>query len=86
MKPCSAYCEPEKGVHAIISWTDAALSEIALVRLVYVGRTMTAGRESCFPLPAECRVLTVDPAIECSEEPFNPRCQTPLLVRVEVAS
>lgn len=84
MKPCSAYCEPEKGVHVVIGWTDAPVSEFDALRFAFVGRTMVVTDDKyCFPVPAQYTVVSIDPAVECNEidEKGMP---TPVLTKVAI--
>lgn len=84
MKPCSAYCEPERGIHATIGWTDAPDSELDALRLAFVGRVDTAEGECCFETPATQTILAIERAVECDETSPFPGCPRPVLTTVLV--
>lgn len=64
--PCSAWCRPDEGIHAVLDWTWRNMDDLDEMRERHVGKVvcMTANNngEGCLPTGTQTRCLSVEPA------------------------
>jgi len=80
MRPCSAYCKPEEGLHVGVNWYVEGLDGTG-----DVGSVQVLEERDYWCLPCETRVLVVgaEPAKEAGESP-TPSFSNPVLMTLRV--
>ena len=63
MKPCSAWCRPDEGVHVVVTCASAPASSPTIQMEVGTSHTWRAD-DSCIPVGAEIILLSLEAATE----------------------
>ena len=84
MKPCSAYCRPEEGVHVALGYVSPLL-DLALVERSGPQTVEPGPLSICMEVGTVFRYVALNPAHEAPPSPFHDR-PIPVLATVQVLS
>lgn len=85
MRPCSAYCEPGKGLHVVLSYADVDDPGCFIGRTAMISKNESKANTTCLPRGTRVKVITCAPATEAPPSP-NPRYPHAVLETLQVLS